>query len=439
MTCGQIGSQLRTKRQYTADGMAADPTLPPIYYPRFATQQVRDALADTPVVAVNGARQVGKTTLVTDLLDGGEGTRLVTLDDETQRSAAHADPTTFVQHAGLLVIDEVQRCPELLPAIKAEVDRDRRPGRFLLTGSTRLLSTPEMSASLAGRVEIVDLWPLSQGELGRRQEGFIDALLTWGDSLLHESELQRADYMERVYAGGFPEPLGRQGRRRYRWFANYATTVVERMVAEVADIERLTTMPALLRLCAARTANELKLEDIARDLGLPPRTVSSYLTHLQAVFLVHLVPAWSRNLTSKVARRPKVMLVDSGLAAHLVRVDPRALSDPAAAAAGPLLETFVVMEVRKQLAWSASVGDLYHFRDRGGVEVDIVIETHDGRIAGLEVKASATARNEDFRGLRLFEERLGGRFAGGVVLYTGRQTVPFGPKLAAVPIARLWE
>lgn len=418
--------------------MAPDTTLPPPYYPRFAIQQLRDALVDTPVVAVNGARQVGKSTLVTDLLDGGVRTKLVTLDDETQLSAAHADPTTFVQHDGLLVIDEVQRCPELLPAIKAEVDRDRRPGRFLLTGSTRLLSTPEMSASLAGRVEIIDLWPLSQGELNRHQEDFIDALLTWDDSLTHESGLQRVDYMEQVCAGGFPEPLGRQGRRRYSWFANYATTVVERMVAEVADIQRLTTMPALVRLCAARTANELKIEDIARDLGLPSRTVTTYLTHLQTVFLIHLVPAWSRNLTSKVVRRPKIMLVDSGLAAHLTRVDPTALGDPAAVAAGPLLETFVAMEVRKQLAWSTFVGDLYHFRDRGGVEVDLVIETHDGRVAGLEVKASATARNEDFRGLRLFEERLGERFAGGVVLYTGRQTVRFGPRLAAVPIARLW-
>lgn len=410
-----------------------------IYYPRFAGQQIRDALTDTPVVAVNGARQVGKSTLVTDLLVGGDRTKVVTLDDETQRSAAYADPTTFVQHDGLLIVDEVQRCPELLPAIKAEVDRDRRAGRFLLTGSSRLLSIAEMSASLAGRVEIVDLWPLSQGELGRHQENFVDTLLAGSESLSHESDLGRADYMERVCAGGFPEPLAREGRRRYSWFANYATTVVERMVADVADIDRLTAMPRLLRLSAARTANELNVQDLARDLGLPPRTVSNYLTHLQTVFLIHLVPAWSRNLTSKVAHRPKIMLVDSGLAAHLVRADPAALSDPAAMAAGPLLETFVTMELRKQLGWSASVGDIYHFRDRGGVEVDIVIESHDGRIAGVEVKASATARNDDFRGLRLFEERLGDRFVGGAVLYSGRETVRFGPKLAAVPIARLWE
>lgn len=419
--------------------MATTTTSSSVHYPRFAARQVRAALADTPVVAVNGARQVGKSTLVSDLLSGGDGTRVVTLDDRTQLSAAQADPTTFVQHEGLLVVDEVQRCPELLPAIKAEVDRDRRPGRFLVTGSSRLLSTPEMSASLAGRVDIVDLWPLSQGELGGRREDFVDALLGWDASLDHESGLGRADYMERVCAGGFPEPLGRQGRRRHRWFANYATTVVERMVADVADIERLTSMPRLLRLCAARTAGQLNVDDIARDLGLPRRTVSSYLTHLQTVFLVHLVPAWSRNLTSKVAHRPKIMLTDSGLAAHLVGADPEALSVAAATTAGALLETFVAMELRKQMERSEATGDIHHFRDRDGIEVDIVIETHDGRVAAAEVKASATVRGEDFRGLRLLDKRLGAEFAGGVVLYTGRETVRFGPRLAAVPLARLWE
>ena len=410
----------------------------PNLYPRFAATRVREALADTPVVAVNGARQVGKSTLVTELIDRSETTRIVTLDDETQLNAARSDPATFVRHEGLLVIDEAQRAPMLLPAIKADVDRDRRPGRFLLTGSTRLLSTPEMSASLAGRVEIIDLWPLSQGELTGHQDRFVDALLAWDPSILRDSSLQRGDYMEILCAGGFPEPLGRTGRRRSAWFANYATTVVERMVAEVADIDRLSTMPALLRLCAARTANELNVQDIARDLGLTHRTVGNYLTHLQTVFLVHLVPAWSRNLTSKVAHRPKIVVVDSGLAAHLIRTDAAALSDPTAPA-GPLVETFVVNELCKQLGWADGIADLYHFRDRGGTEVDIVIESHDGRVAGVEVKASAVARQEDFRGLRLLEDRLGDRFAGGVVLYTGPQAAAFGAKLAAVPVAALGE
>ncbi len=416
--------------------MATDP--PPLY-PRFGLTHLRDALADTPVVAVNGARQVGKSTLVTQLLDRPGGTQVVTLDDATQRAAADADPNGYVRRDGLLVIDEVQRAPDLLPAIKAEVDRDRRPGRFLLTGSSRLLSTPEMSRSLAGRVEIVDLWPLSQGEVAGRRERFIDALLGWESGLGVSSTLQRADYMARVCAGGYPEPRARSGRRRQAWFANYVTTVVERMVADVADIDRLAWMPRLLRLCAARTGNELNVRSISDDLGLPYRTVGSYLTHLDAVFLVQLVPAWSRNLTSKVVRRPKLVVTDTGVAAHLIGVDERALDRVAAPAAGPLLETFVALELRKQAGWAAADVELSHFRDRGGVEVDLVVEARGGEVAGVEVKAASTVRAGDFRGLRLLADRLGDAFVGGVVLYTGQETVPFGDRLAAVPIAALWE
>lgn len=408
------------------------------FYPRFVLQHLCDALADTPVVAVNGARQVGKSTLVTELLTRPRRAQFITLDDRTQRAAALTDPVGFVQREGLIVIDEVQRVPDLLPAIKTEVDRDRRPGRFLLTGSARLLSTAEMSASLAGRVEIIDLWPLSQGEIGRKRERFVDAIFSWDGSLRRGSDLTRMDYLTRACAGGFPEPLARTGRRRRAWFANYATTVLQRMVSDIADVNRLTAMPALLRLCAARTANELNVRDIADDVGLPYRTVGAYLAHLQSSFLVQLVPAWSRNLTSKVVHRPKVLIADSGLAAHLIGVDEGALADPTGPA-GPILETFVAMEIRKQLDWNDVDAEMFHFRDRGGAEVDIVLESRAGKVAGVEVKASSTVRSEDFRGLRLLLERLGDRFAGGIVLYTGRDAVPFGDRLAAIPIAALWE
>lgn len=410
-----------------------------VRYPRFITTRLREALSDTPVVAVNGARQVGKSTLVNELLDQPDAMHSVTLDDTTQRQAALVDPHAFVGRRGLLVIDEVQRVPDLLPAIKAEVDHDRRPGRFLLTGSTRLLSTPEMSASLAGRVEIIDLWPLSQGEIRGQPESFVDALLGWEPHLLKDSEVTRSEYLELVCAGGYPEPLQRRGHRRDAWFSNYATTVVERMVAEVADIDRLSSMPLLLRACAARTAGELNTRALAGDLGIPHRTMSSYLAHLQAIFLIHLLPAWSRNLTSKVVHRPKVLLPDSGLAAHLLGVDAQALSDPLAAATGPLVETLVAMEIRKQLGWSETEARMFHFRDRGGTEVDLVLETRSGKVAAIETKAAGTVRAADFRGLRLLADRLGDSFAGGVVLYTGREAVPFGARLAAVPIAALWE
>lgn len=409
-----------------------------VHYPRFVRQRLEDALLDTPVVAVNGARQVGKSTLVADVVDTRPDARIVTLDDAIQLEAARHDPRAFVEHDGLLVIDEVQRAPELLAAIKATVDRRRTPGRFLLTGSTRLLTLPELSESLAGRVEIIDLWPLSQREVAERPGCFVDALLTWSDGLRADSELTRREYDDRVSAGGFPEPFTRTGRRRRAWFDNYATTVLQRMVQETADVERLAALPRILQLCAARTGNVLNVRDLANDAGLPERTTAVYLGHLQAVFLVQLLPAWSRNLTSKVAHRPKVLVTDSGLAANLLGVDADALGQPAGPI-GPLLETFVAMEVRKQLGWADTGAELYHFRDRGGTEVDLVLETRSGRVAGIEVKASSTVRASDFKGLRLLQERLGGQFVGGVVLHRGPDAVPFGERLLALPIAALWQ
>jgi hypothetical protein len=402
------------------------------------TERIEAALDDTPVVAINGARQVGKTTLVEQIARMRSDATVVTLDDEVQREAAMADPRVFVDRVGLFVIDEVQRVPELLPAIKAAVDRDRRPGRFLLTGSTRLLSTVELADALAGRVELVDLWPLSAGELGGHRERFIDALLAWEPDRWHHSTLRPADYADQMLAGGYPEPQTRSGRRRSAWFTNYATTVLERMVTELANVERLEEMPRLLRLCAARTACELNVMDLASDAGLPYRTVGTYLAHLEHLFLIQRLPAWSTNLTSKVARRPKLLLADAGLAADLLGVDEAGLAAPTGPV-GQLLETFVAMELRKQLGWADKHASLFHFRDRGGAEVDLVLETRTGHVAGIEVKATSTVRRNDFRGLRLLQERLGDRFLGGVVLHRGPDTAPFGDRLAAVPIDALWR
>lgn len=409
------------------------------YYDRFVEAELRAALADTPVVALNGARQVGKSTLVRHLAERYNGpVHVVTLDDPTQLAAARSDPVSFVDRDGLLVIDEVQRAPALLPAIKAAVDRDRRAGRFLLTGSTRLLSVAEMSHSLAGRVEIVDLWPLSEAERVGRRTTFPDALLTWRPELVFKTDVGPDSYLERICAGGFPEPLTRSGRRRSAWFRNYATTVVERMVLDTTDVERADLLPRLLRLCAARTAGELNIAAIAADASMPARTASTYLGHLQRVFLVHLVPAWSRNVTSKVVHRPKVVVTDTGLASYLLGVDPVSLARPTSPI-GALFETFVAIELRKQLGWAEIEADLYHFRDRSGAEVDLVLEARDGRVAGIEVKAARTVTPTDFRGLRLLAERLADDFVGGVVVYRGNESVRFGERLLAVPAAALWE
>jgi uncharacterized protein len=419
----------RTIRQY-------DPSMKIL--PRAVRTVVEAALADTPVVVINGARQVGKTTLVQSLSYPGTA-EFVTLDDPASREAAQMDPRAFVDRpVDTLVIDEAQLVPGLFRAIKAEVDRDRRPGRFVLTGSSRLLAAPDMADALVGRVELLELWPFSQGELKHRADRFVDRLFDEPRELVRSGEIERRELIDRVLTGGFPEAVRRRPARRRAWFDDYATTAVQSVIRELAAIERYSELPRLLRLCAARTATELNVSAVASDFGVPARTADGYLSLLATAFLIQLVPAWSTNLSSKVVRRPKLALSDSGLAAHLVQATSTAVDRPGGPL-GQLLETFVVNEIRKQMTWSAHRPSLWHFRDRSGVEVDLILEHPDGRIAGMEVKATSTPTGSHFRGLRFLAERLGSRFQFGAVLTAAREATPFGPRMAALPVSALWS
>lgn len=295
---------------------------------RAIAPSVLAALADTPVVVVNGARQVGKTTLVARL-DYPGSSEVVSLDDVANRDAARDDPRAFVSRpVDTLVIDEAQLEPGLFRAIKAEVDRDRRPGRFLLTGSARLLSAPDMADALVGRVEIIELWPFSQGERAGIADGFVDALFTAPRELIHGSDMRRADLVDRIATGGFPDIVARSPSRRRAWFDNYLTTATQSVIREISPIERLAEMPRVLRLCAARTGAELNVSALANDLSIPARTTAGYLALLEAAFLIHRVPAWSTNLSRKVIRRPKLVVSDSGLACHLLGVTGATLDRP---------------------------------------------------------------------------------------------------------------
>jgi hypothetical protein len=399
---------------------------------------IEAALADTPVVLLSGARQVGKTTLVANLNYSGS-VEILTLDDAATRAAARTDPRAFVQRpVDTLVIDEVQLEPDLFRAVKAEVDRDRRPGRFVLTGSSRLLAAPGMAEALVGRAETLDLWPFSQGELAGVKEGFVDQLFEEPHRLIRNLETSRRELIDRVIAGGFPEAVRRPPARRRRWFDSYVTTVSQTTIREIAAIERLAEIPRVLKLCAARTATELNVTAIASDIGLPARTVDGYLALLATAFLIQLVPAWSTNVSSKVVRRPKLVVADGGLAAHMLGASTPAVDQPGGMF-GRLLETFVINEVRKQLGWSRTNPSLWHFRDRSGVEVDLVLEHPDGRVVAIEVKATSTPTGRDLRGLRFLEERLGERFRFGVLLTASPEALPFGPRLAALPVGSLWS
>lgn len=412
----------------------------PTIFDRHAAAAVRAALADTRVVVLHGARQVGKTTLAAAVARATPGARFVTLDDPSTLAAAQADPAHFVLHEGLLVIDEIQRAPGLLLAIKARADRAPEPGRFLLTGSAHLMMLPRLSETLAGRIEIVELSPLTQGEVAGVRERFVDRMFDSEAKWPDPAPIDRRTLAERIVAGGFPEACSRTpGRRRDAWFEGYLATYLDRDVREFADIEHRVNLRLLLRLVAARSANLLNLDELARDARLAPTTARRYMELLEATFLAVRIPAWSNNRTQRAVSAPKAYVADAGLCAHLLGADADALAGPdAGAGLGPLAETFALMELRRQLAWSHVSASLHHLRTKDATEVDGVLEARDGRVAGIEVKSGATVTNRDFRGLRWLAEKAGRRFAAGVVLHAGEDTLSFGPRLFAMPISAIW-
>lgn len=405
-------------------------------YDRRLTALVREALTDTPVVLVHGPRQSGKSTLVQQLVAQLPGAEYVTLDDALALSAATADPAGFLRrYRGPLALDEVQRAPALWLAIKAEVDRDRRPGRFLLTGSANALTMPRVSESLAGRMEVHTLWPLSQGELRGRHSAFIDTVFS-GNLPDGDGTLDRADLLALALRGGFPEAVGRATpRRRQAWFSNYLTSVVERDLRELANIDGLRDVPRLLQVLAARSAGLFNRSGVARDTGLAERTLGRYLALLRAIFLIDELPAWSRNVARRLAKAPKLLLTDTGLMGQLLRISA---VDDAERDAGALLETFVAMELRQQAGWSDTRVDLYHYRTLAGREVDLVLQAGNGALVGLEVKCAATVTQQDFAGLRELAEVVGSDLRAGIVLHTGRSRVAFGDRLWALPVESLW-
>jgi len=385
---------------------------------------------------------VGKSTLAREVV-AGRGATYVSLDDAVPYNAARADPEAFVRQVdGLLVIDEAQRAPELLQALKGAVDLDRRAGRFLLTGSANLLELPGSRESLAGRAETVALYGFSQGELRGRPEDFLDLLLAGDSAALarRSGTLARADYLQIVCAGSYPEPLKRTERRRGAWFDNYVTRVLARDARDVSRLAHLDKLPRLLQLLAANNAGELVKARVGLDAQIPETSLTAYLDLLETLYLVHTIPAWGNNLTKRVVGRPKVALLDTGLAARLNHVTPSAMapgavSDPARG----LFEGFVGGELRRQLSWAEVDARLFHFRDRDGLEVDLVVESADRRVAGLEVKSTGYVSASDFRGLFFLRDRLGSRFQLGVVLHTGSEAQRFGDRMLALPYSALWS
>lgn len=410
------------------------------FFSRRAYAGVVAALADTRVVVINGARQTGKSTLARLIADERPHTVVRYLDETATRSAAAADPTAFVRHDGLMVIDEVQRVPDLMLAVKHAVDLDPRPGRFLLTGSARLYALHEIPDLLPGRSETVELWPLSQGEIDERPDNFIDAVFADGpDAVVPTSDLHRGDYISRALRGGYPQAVHRTDLgRRGRFFESYVSDLINRDVRQISDIERPTDMRRLLNTVAAQIASLARPATVANALQLSASTVKRYLDLLDLLFVLRRIPAWSTNLTTRAVAAPKLIMADSGLAGHLSGITPRRASRPDTPI-GPLVENFVLSELARQLSWTAEPVRLYHYRDRDGFEVDAILEHASGELVAIEVKAAETVRADDFRGIKHLASRHDDRLIAGIVLYAGSQPLPFGEKLRAWPIDALWR
>ena len=407
-------------------------------YRRNILERVNAALADTRVVLLNGARQVGKSTLAQQLAQQ-RGGQYLTLDDPVIAELARTDPSALVDGAtGLTVIDEVQSAPALFPALKREVDRNPVPGRFLLTGSANVFMLPTAAESLAGRMEVLTLEPLSQAEIAGSSHNLVDALFDPAPWARRTVRTDRADVVRRLVASGFPEALGRSDpQRRDAWFRAYLASLLQRDVRDYASIEGLHDMPRLLSLLAARTSSLLNMAEVSRATGIAHSTLRRYLALLEALFIVQPLPAWSANLGKRLVKAPKLHLIDAGLAAHLQgHIDPAALA--VSPQLGPLLENFAVQEIRRHLRSAATAPTAWHFRTAAGREVDLVLAAPGGRVVGIEVKASASLSQGDFNGLRELASAAGKGFARGIVLYTGEQLLPFEDHLWAVPLGVLW-
>lgn len=397
---------------------------------------LQEALGDTPAVLINGPRQSGKTTLAHQC---GEGMPYLSLDDATRLSAARADPQGFIRQIDRAIIDEIQRAPELLLALKLSIDSDRRPGRFLLTGSANVMSLPTIADSLAGRIEVHALLPLSNAEIAGREPNFLERAQAqdWSARAWEDVPGVGDALVLHVLAGGYPEMRSRATpRRRQAWAQAYLTTLVERDIQDVARIEEAARIPQLMAILAMMSGQLLNLSQIGGQLGLNVHTAEKYIGILEKLFLVRRLPAWGRNELSRLVKTPKLHFLDAGLHSALVRANADLLRNERNRF-GPILESWVFGELLKIASLAPGQWFLSHYRDKDQVEVDFVLESTLRSIIGIEVKASATVTAGDFKGLRRLREHCKDAFVSGIVLYDGPSALPFGDGLWAVPLGWL--
>jgi len=405
------------------------------FYPRQIGSRIAEAVEDTPVVLLAGPRQAGKTTLVRQI--SGNGTRYLTLDDELTLMSAREDPVGMIRSLDRAVIDEIQRAPSLLLAIKKSVDEDRRPGRFLLTGSANLMALPTVADSLAGRMETFLLLPLSQSEIEGQSTNWLDSVFA-GRIPQPRAKALGSDLVDRVLSGGYPEAISRSTpRRRIAWARQYIDALIQRDVRDVSGIEKLDQLPRFLRALAQTAGQMCNNSQLGVQVGLDSKTAAKYVGVFEQMYLLRRVDVWARNRLNRVVKTPKLQFIDSGLLATLIELTADEVERDRTRF-GNVLESFVYGELLKATTTAEGEYALMYYRDADKVEVDVVIENAAGQLVGVEVKASATVKESDLRGLRKLATLAVDQFKMGILLYDGDETMPLGDNIWAAPLATLW-
>ena len=404
---------------------------------------VKDTLNDTPVTVIQGARQVGKSTLAA-MISRDMNSISVTLDSDITRAAAKENPYEFVSqyNEGLLIIDEIQKCPELLGAIKMSVDENRKPGRFMITGSANILNLRNANESLAGRAETIVVEPFSVGEMRGVKEDFVSALIN--DDILtvlrKEEPLTRAEYARFIENGGYPEAQGRISKRRSAFFKNYIARVLDHDAIELSGLAHLDQMQKIFILLAGNPSQIYVRSNVSRLVGIPESSMNGYIRLLEDLCLIRTLPAWGKNYSRRAINKPKIIISDTGIVCSLHGITGGFLANiESGNVLGPLLEAFVISEINKQRTWSELDFTSFYYRDCDKKEVDLVLELADGKIIAIEIKASSSFSTKDFAGLKMLREILGVRFHCGILLHTGTQALPFGERLFATPISSIWQ
>lgn len=409
-------------------------------FKRYIESQLFESLGYMPITLLRGARQTGKTTLVKSIRKSMDNYTYLSFDHLPSLIAAREDPVGFIARLEKpIILDEIQRVPELFLPMKADVDENRQPGRYLLTGSADPLLIPKLGDSLAGRMRLLNLWPLSQGEILGKKETFLNKIFTQPPISIGKSLIcSKKDLLSRVVKGGFPTPLLMNSEKhRSDWFSDYISLVLQKDVLDLARIEHMTQMPHLFMLLASRVGGLLNAEELSRTIKLSSMTLHRYLDLLRTLFLVFLLPAWSGNLGKRLVKSPKIYLVDTAIQLFLLGMNEERLRQDFSLF-GNILENFVVLELLKQISWSETRIQMYHYRDYSHSEVDIILEGPAGNLVAIEIKSSETISRGDFKGLKSFQEANRKKFIQGILFYAGDTYLPFGENLTALPLTSLW-